>query len=260
VTSEITHESKVLSFGVVHFGDHNLNAGVRGYRGKEAYQEMLQEITQTCSAADFPGVIRLLDKHFGTSTYSLKSLFRDEQRKVLGSILESTLSEVEAEYRKVYQSHYPLMRFLTDLGNPLPGALRSTSELILNNDLRKDLAAESLDQEVVNRLLNDAQSWNVALDTEGLAYVFRQALEKKMSDLAAKPEDVTLLGQMLASVRLAQSLPFVVELRGVQNLYYHMLKAVYPEFQNKAKGEDQAVKDWVTRFVSLGDTLSIRVA
>jgi hypothetical protein len=244
----------------VHFGDHNLNAGVRDYRGKEAYQEMLQEITTTCSAADFPGVIRLLDKHFGTSTYSLKSLFRDEQRKVVNNILVSSLDEVQSEYRKVYQSNYPLMRFLVDLGISLPGSLKAAAELILNTDLRNALTAETPNQETVTKLLNDANSWNVGLDNEGLSHVFRQALEKRMADLAARPEDDVLLNRILASVEIARSLPFKVELRGVQNDYYRMLQTVYAEFEDKAKAEDEAAKEWLTRFVSLGTKLSIYIA
>jgi hypothetical protein len=84
-------------------------------------------------------------------------------------------------------------------------------------------------------------------------------LERKMADLTAEPGNIMLLGQMLDSVRLAQRLPFAVDLRRVQSLYYHMLKVVYPEFQNKAKAADKAAKDWVTQFVSLGNKLSIFV-
>ncbi len=35
------------------------------------------------AGAYFPEIIRLMDKHFGAATYSLRSLFRDEQRKVM---------------------------------------------------------------------------------------------------------------------------------------------------------------------------------
>jgi alpha-amylase/alpha-mannosidase (GH57 family) len=259
VRSQITHESKTLSFGVVHFGDHNLCAGVRNYRGKDAYQEMLQEITQTCLAADIPGVIRLLDKHFGTSTYSLKSLFRDEQRKVLGRILESTLDEVQSEYRKVYQDRYPLMRFLIDIGNPIPDSLKAAATFILNIDLRTLLTAESLDQVTINRLLSDAKSWGIALDTAGIGYLYRRTLETRMTSFVAKPEDGELLDQLLASVTMAQSLPFVVELHRIQNMYWDLLKTVYPNFRDRAKGKDQAAEKWVAKFSALGDKLSVRV-
>jgi alpha-amylase/alpha-mannosidase (GH57 family) len=256
--SEITQESEVITFGVLQFGDHNINAGVREYRGKKPYEEMLQEITQTCSAADFPGAVRLLDKHFGTSTYSLKSLFRDEQNKVLNSILESTLSEAESAYRQVYQSHYPLMRFLTDLGDPAPVALKAAAEFILNTDLRRALSAGIPDFEAIKRLLDDSQLWQIQLDNEGLAHVFRQAVESKMASFVAKPEDLVLLNDVESLVDLARTLPFTVDIRQVQNSYYRLLKAV--QGQQKTEEEQKTAKDWNAHFFALGDKLTIQVS
>jgi alpha-amylase/alpha-mannosidase (GH57 family) len=259
VTSEITWESRIISWGVLHLGDHNVNAGVREYRGEKAYNEMVVEITHTCSVAEFPGVIRLMDKHFGVSNYSLKSLFRDEQSKVLDRILESTLKEVEAEYRKIYQSHYPLMRFLSDLGSDIPAAFKSAAELILNNDLRKALSADSPDENSINKLLSDVNLWNISLGPDQ-GHAFRQTLEKKMTEFAGQPENDHILAQIVALVGLAASMPFEVELRGVQNIYYRMFKKVFPEIEAKAKQGDQSGGNWVSRFVKLGEALSMRIA
>ena len=41
-----------------------------------------------------------MDRRFGESNYSLRSLFRDEQRKVLEQILTASLGEAEALYRQ----------------------------------------------------------------------------------------------------------------------------------------------------------------
>jgi alpha-amylase/alpha-mannosidase (GH57 family) len=259
VFSEITRDSAVLSFGVLHFGDHNLNAGVREYQGEEAYQLMLQEVTQAFSSAEFAEVIRQLDKHFGISTYSLRTLFRDEQRKVLNRILESTLAEVEAAYRQVYTLHYPLMRFLTDLGNPLPLAFRSAAEFILNIDLRRALSSDTLDVERSRVLLDDARVWNVDLDAAGLGYLFGQTLEEMMGEFASTPEELSLLQDMVSAVGLARSLPFEVNLWKVQNIYYEMLLTNYPGFQRKAKKGDETAEEWVTQFISLGEQLSMQI-
>jgi alpha-amylase/alpha-mannosidase (GH57 family) len=260
VSSEVTQESASLSFGVLHFGDHNLNAGVRDYQGEEAYQAMVQEVTQTFQTADFPEVIRLLDKHFGTSTYSLKSLFRDEQRKVLGYILESVLSEAEAAYRDLYERHYPLMRFLNEIGNPLPRALLSAADFILNTDLQRELSGESLDTERIGKLLDDAQLWDITLDKEGLGYRLQQTLEGMMARLAASPQDGELLKELVAAVTLARAVPLTVELGGVQNSYYKMLQTAYPGSQKKAQQGDAAATEWNSQFVSLGEKLAIRTA
>jgi len=259
VFSEITRDSATLSFGVLHFGDHNLNAGVREYQGEEAYQEMVQEITQAFSAAESAEVIRYMDKHFGTSAYSLRSLFRDEQRKVLNRILESTLAEIETVYRQVYEFRYPLMRFLTDLGHPLPKAFRTAAEFILNTDLRRALSSDTLDVERARNLLNEVRAWNVDLDTAGLGYLFKQTLEEMMDRFASAPEELSPLQDMVSAVALARSLPFEVNLWKVQNLYYEMLFINYPGCQRRAKKGDETAEEWVTQFISLGEQLSIQI-
>src|SRR5207249_9803231 len=100
ITSQITEESDVFVFGALYMGDHSMNAGVRAYRGKEEYHALKQELSDPFHRADFPEVIRLLDKHFGESTYSLRSIFCDDQRKILNIIMKSTLTEAEAVYRQ----------------------------------------------------------------------------------------------------------------------------------------------------------------
>ena len=260
VTSEITQEQAVLSFGVLHFGDHNLNAGVRQYQGEEAYQAMVQETTQTCHAADFPGVIRLLDKHFGSSTYSLRSLFRDEQRKVLGYILESTVSEIESAYRQLYENHFPAMRFVTEIGGPVPKAFHSAAELILNIDLHRALNSETLEVETIKNLVNAADSWRVDLDTDGLAYDFKVSLESMMATLIKAPEDTAKLQALVAAVTLARSMPFAVDLWKTQNQYYEMLNSTRPAYQQRADSGDEAAKEWLAAFHNLGEQLLVRGA
>ena len=259
VTSTIIRESATMSFGVLHFGDHNVNAGVREYQKEKDYQTMLQELTQTFSTADFPEIIRLLDKHFGTSTYSIKNLFLDEQRKVLDSILESALSDIEAAYYQVYEHHYPPMRFLSELGNPIPKSFHSAAEFILNSQLRKALSGDSLDLEHISSILNETRTWKVELDAEVLSYLLQQTLERMMAKLVTTPEDVEFLKELLAAARMLRTLPFHVDLWKVQNLHYEMLKSTYPEFHTRAQQGDKAAEEWLNQFVPLGQQLSIRV-
>jgi hypothetical protein len=260
VISEITQEQATLSFGVLHFGDHNLNAGVRQYQSEEAYQAMLQETTQTCQVADFPEVIRLLDRHFGTSTYSLRSLFRDEQRKALGYILESTISEIESAYRQLYEHHFPAMRFLTELGGPVPKAFHSAAELILNIDLHRTLKSGAIEAETIKNLVDTADSWHVDLDMDGLAYDFKISLEGMMAAFAQAPEDTDKLQELVNAVALARSMPFTVDLWQTQNQYYEMLNSTRPAYQQKADSGDEAAKGWLAAFHDLGEQLHVRGA
>jgi hypothetical protein len=236
-----------------------MNAGIRDYQGEEAYQFMIQETTETCAIADFPEVVRLLDKHFGVSTYSLKSLFRDEQRHVLDHILKNTLADVETSYRQLHESYYPLMRFLADLGSPLPQALHATSEFILNTDLRQALSNDTIDVERIRSLLDDSQLWSIDLDTEGLARLFEQSLVKKMTYFASHRDDIESLESLKEALTLSQSFPFEIDFWQIQNLYHEILKDAYTGFQERVSQGDEKAKDWSDLFVSLGQQLSMRV-
>jgi len=200
----------------------------------------------------------LLDKHFNVSAYSLRTLFRDEQRKILSYILESTLSEIETAFRQIYEYHYPPMRFLTDLGNPLPKAFSSAAEFILNTDLRKALSGEALDVERIMYLIDEATAWNVALDNDGLGYLLQQTLGAIMTRFVSDPEDMALLEETADAGRLAKSVPFNVDLWKVQNLYYEMIQVKRPEFQKRAEEGDKAAGERLNQLISLGQQLLIR--
>jgi alpha-amylase/alpha-mannosidase (GH57 family) len=259
ITSEITGETDVLSYGVFHFGGHVINAGVRSFQGEKEYRETMNELSRTCSIADFTQVMRLLDKYFGGASYSLKSLFRDEQRKVLDYILQSTMTDIERSYRQLYEQHYSPMRFLSELGGPVPRAFHSAAELIINMDLHRAVNRDTVDIESVRNLIETAGKWQIEVDGEGIGYDLKITLEKMTAAVAASPGDIESLKLLGEAITLARSLPFSVDLWKVQNFYWEIMGKDYPGFQEKATKGDEAAKEWVEAFAALGNDLSVRV-
>ena len=259
VASEVTRESARLCFGVLHLGDHNLNCGVNKYEGENAYQELVDEITEPFTRADFAETLRLLDKHFGTSTYSLRSLFRDAQRKILDIILESTLADVEAIYRQLYETNVPLMRFLKDSGVPPPKALCAAAEVVLNAGLRRAFEEEEFSLEVIEALLDESRSQGISLDEETLEYALRRSLERMVDRLATSPTELDSLNNLDGAVHILRSLPFRVNLWKVQNVFYDLLQTVYPGWRERADQGDEKARTWIRHFSILGERLSVRV-
>ena len=259
VTSEITRESARLCFGVLHLGDHNLNCGVREYQGADAYRELVRDITEPFVRADFPETLRLLDKHFGASTYSLGFLFRDEQRKILDIILESTLADIEAIYRQLYETNVPLMRFLKDSGAPPPKALYATAEVALNAGLRRAFESEEFNPELIDTLLDESRSEGISLDEETLEYALRGSLERMVERLISSPTELNLLKKLNEAIDMLRSLPFQVNLWKVQNGFYDLVQTIYPEWREKADRGNEKAQKWVGHFSTLGEKLSVRV-
>ena len=85
--------------------------------------------------------------------YSLTSLFADEQHRILQTILNQTIGEMEDSLRKIYEDHASLLHFLTESGMNPPPALALAAGFALNVGLRRALEAEPFDpQEVVDLL------------------------------------------------------------------------------------------------------------
>ncbi len=260
VASEVTGEKAQLCFSVLHLGDHNLNCGVRGYQGTDAYRELAEQIAEPFVRADFAETLRLLDKHFGASTYSLRSLFRDAQRKILDIILESTLADVEAIYRQLYETNVPLMRFLKDSGVPPPKALCAAAEVVLNAGLRRAFENEEFSSELIEALLDESRSQGISLDAETLEYALRRSLERMVDRLAINPTDLEMLKKSDEAVGMLPSLPFQVNLWKVQNVFYDLLQTVYPGWRERAHRGDEKARKWIRYFSILGERLSVRVA
>ncbi|MFY9826897.1 MAG: DUF3536 domain-containing protein [Thermoanaerobaculia bacterium] len=260
ITSWVTGKAAELVFGVLHFGDHNLNAGVRPHAGdEEGYQSLIARAGAAFEHGDLADVIRQLDRYFIHVPYSLKSLFRDDQRRVLDLILASTLGEVEGEFRDVFEKHAPLMRFLRTLSSPLPKAFAAAAELVLSLDLKRSLENPAADPEETQGLLAQSETLSVDLDTQGLSYALAQALETLARRLEASPEDPELLHKMGSTVALAQKPPFKVDLWRAQNACYELRQRVYPQQKLQTETGDAEAAEWVELFRELSGRLGVRV-
>ena len=110
-TSRITQESEMLMFGVLHFGDHNLHGGISVFSNEEAYRDLTKAVRDAFTRSDVPDTIHLIDQGFGNHTYSLKNLFRDEQRKVLGEILKPSLRGIDIRLPPALRQPGPVVAF-----------------------------------------------------------------------------------------------------------------------------------------------------
>ncbi len=259
-TSRITLESAILAFGVLHLGDHNVSGGVRESCSDEEFEAVSDKLNSAFARADAPEVLNLLQHSFDTNIYSLKSLFRDDQRKILDIILGADLAEAEASLMHQYEQEAPLMRFLADLHVEQPKLFRTLAEYSLNRRLRNLLGSENVVSERVESLLQEAREMQVPLDTSTLEFVMRRQAEERARVFWANPGELAALQRLEESVRLARSLPFPVNLWQVQNLCAQKLDGTFSAIQKEAELGDQDAKAWIQHMSSLAKTLDLKVA
>lgn len=259
VTSQITRISTNLCFGVLHLGDHSIACGTGEYQGAQKYETFVKEISDAYSGADFPKTILLLGKFFGTSTYSLTSLFADARRKVLNMIMDPTLREAEAAYSAIYKHHAPLIRFLKGAGAPLPKVLSVAADLYLNDKLRRVLQGEGLDPEVVRPLLEEARLAGATLDAPALGLLTASNIERLAEELLGQPEDVSLMEKLNKAAQLVQVLPFEVNLWKTQNICYNVIHSCCPDFKTRSDSGDENAQEWIRKATVLAENFRIRM-
>jgi hypothetical protein len=248
ITSRVTCENADVTFGALHFGDHNLTAGVREYQGEPAYAETQVEVADAFSRADVPAAVLALHKHFPGHMFSLKSLFRDEQRKVLDEIMGSVLADAAMAYGHLYELHAPLMRFLTDIHMPLPPILRMTSELTVNSDLRRLLSRPEIDLERVQTLLDAARREQVQFDAPRISYELKKRISRVADEFGTDPDNPETFNEIETLVRAVKMLPFEVDLWTVQNAYFDVLRR---------NSFDKRDPSWMRRFEDVGQQLGL---
>jgi hypothetical protein len=259
VRSRVTEETENICFAVLHLGDQNLSAAIKPYNPTEAdeldaFNRFSADIDNAMRRANLPEVIRLIDHFFGGTAYSLTSLFADEQHRILNTILNRTLSEMEESLRKIYEDHASLLHFLTESGIAAPPALALASSFAINASLRRAIEADPFDPVEIERLLDRADTDQIDLDAHLLGYTAGQRMKRAMIRLEAEVAgDPSALGALTNAVTIANSLrhvPFEVNFWQAQNIWNDLLRRSDKNYWSE---------EWREGFKKLGEAMNICV-
>jgi hypothetical protein len=237
----------------LHLGDHNISCGICAVPTKRSFEESAADLSKVFESADFAATFAALERDFGPYLYTLRDLFRDEQREILDIVLESTLQDAQSSYRQLYDYHAPLLRFLNDLEIPPPRALYTAAEFILNLGLREVFEKEDFDLETARGFLDEVAMEGISLEETSLEIAVRRKIEELMERVFENPKDTALLQWLDDALDIQAELPFEVNLRKAQNRYYEMLQKEHLE-----PGQPEAA-DWWEQFKSVGRKLSFRI-
>ncbi len=254
--SNITEEQRAFSFAVLHFGDQNITAAVKSYEDADAasFESFASDASSHVLRADFPEVIRLLDRYYGHVGYSLTSLFTDEQRRIIQIILNSTLWNIESSLTTIYEDHASLLHYLSQAGLPKPPALTLAAGFAINAGLRRALEGDPIDQALLRSFLSLAKADQVQLETATLSYIADQRMKRTMVELQMSAGSQEMLDRALTLARVLVELPFELNLWQAQNIWHEILRTSSYALTSLSL-EDRPL--WDRDFGELGGLLSI---
>src|SRR5213075_2112050 len=137
---------------------------VRAVTNAEHYAAMKRDLSSELHDNGVSSVIRVVDEYFSEPLLSIRALFRDEQRRILNVLCNTTLSEAESAFHQLHERYDPLMRFHAALGVPLPKVLRMASEFDVNMQLRRIVVSDEVPLGELESRLRESRDENVSLD------------------------------------------------------------------------------------------------
>jgi alpha-amylase/alpha-mannosidase (GH57 family) len=253
IVSRITRAELKFAFAALHFGDHQLTAGIRPWDLGHGSLPFLEPIHQMFCDGDLSECSRLIAQFFRGSIYSLKSLFRDERQRIVSQIVNSTLADIDGIYADVYDQRAPLISFLSEVHLPLPPILRVSAEFVLGNAIRRSLHSDEPDFEYIQLLVETARRAGIALPAASIRPSLRQALDALLDRWSEQAREQDILQKLKTLVRVAQMPSFHVDLWRAQTLYFEFLRGC------SARENWPLPHDWLSNFRSLGDCLGINI-
>lgn len=240
VRSRVTMEQEDYDFAVLHLGDHNLLGGIRPFTNAARHVASHSALSQAFSRADLTEVVRHIERLYDGETFSLRTLFHDEQASLLERLLADRTAAVEEMYESIYQQAAPLMRFLQSLEQPAPPVFRAAAEYTLMARLKRELGSgRDLDLRRVSDLVEEAREASVALDPVVLGLALQETLMELLRELAAAPDDLPLLERASRVAAFAAQSPWKVELGEAQNTVWKLLSAELPRWERDPAPESR---------------------
>jgi hypothetical protein len=256
VTSDITEESGHMCFCMCHLGDHLFSGGVTTRVGPECYETIKRDIAGAHEESRLLELASAVQKHFGSGSYSLKDLFKDEQRRILRRLTAHTVDAFVAAHRKLYDDNRVLMTSLVERGMALPRGFLASAECVLACDIEEALSSPTFDAPLVKKLFGELQTWGISADSMTLSFLAGRQLESMVEALAGTPGNIGLLLRIEEALEAVQSLPLDIACWRMQNIYYAAALSAYRTFLQRAHAGDAAASTWVASFSSIGEMLS----
>jgi alpha-amylase/alpha-mannosidase (GH57 family) len=259
ITSTLVLEHRTADFAVYRFSEQDVIAAVGGPLPEPAFTAMQEGLREAFDKGDTTEIIRLMNLTFGGNHYSLGHLFKDQQRRIVYQLLDTTWQEIEVAYRQIYQRNFTIMHLMRGMGIPLPKALAAAAEFVINQDLLKAILSEPVDVERLKDLMDEAARLSVPLDQQTLQFEAGHKINGLMDRLDEAPEDVVLLETVEATLRILSTVVAGPNVQAGQNILFGLRKTLYPEKQRQADAGDGRAETWLRLFREIAQHLGMGV-
>lgn len=219
IISDVTLQRADLFAAALYTGGRNVLCGIAGPALPEYGNGLRERIESALKKGDGQALVEF----FGHNIFSLRHLFKDEQRKILQYIISEDVAQVSQSLRTILSDYSSVLSFLAELSMPAPVSFRRVAEVVLNDDLLNALESSVLNIGFLKRRVADAERWGISLDMETLRHGARQRLEKMLDGLSLLPDEDKILAELNELLLFLKERGWDADLWGTQNRFARIL-------------------------------------
>jgi len=215
------------------------------------------QVAKAVHATNHDQLVAVMHAELGRFDYSLRSVFRDEQRTIMKRMLHAVVDTVVQQFHTMYAEHTPLMKFLQRMAVPLPPELQVAAAMAIQADIQAALATPQPDLDVLQQHLDAADHAGVRLDTDKLAQWATQALHRLVLPMQVAAPSVATMTYLCAFITMMHRVE--VSLWLAQNTYNEVWQRDYGAVHALATSGDTQAQTWVGAFRQLGGILMMAI-
>ncbi|QCK15335.1 DUF3536 domain-containing protein [Mangrovivirga cuniculi] len=233
VVSKVTQSEKVFWFVIVYLGQHQLFGSSSNKLDDESFDKVAKDIRNEFNKGNLSKTIDIIRANFKSKNFSFFDMFRDEQNKLLDTVLQESIGQAEASYRRIYERNYNLLNVMKNSGLHIPLALQRNIEGVVQSELKKVFLNDKLDMNKLESIVRDAIKWNVSVNNIILNPLVNSKLISMLNEFIEKPEDESLIGDIRKSIVLMRSIGLESNFKKIQNLTFNLIRGYDPFMQDK---------------------------
>jgi alpha-amylase/alpha-mannosidase (GH57 family) len=140
VRSARTWEEAETAFVVIHYGGLDFHTVLRQPASTREYDGLKQRLLEAYKTGSMSDVTTLAAREFEGKVYRLDDLFVDEQRRIIGIVLQDRIEDYERTLERLAILDDDMLNRLGQMHYPIPRPLHEAASATLDRQLRQELA------------------------------------------------------------------------------------------------------------------------
>ncbi|MBK6939052.1 MAG: DUF3536 domain-containing protein [Planctomycetes bacterium] len=258
VRSTQTGESGAFEAVAAHLGDLSLVASARPATDATTFDAWARELAAGLHRGEPVRLAAAIEAASRRGAFTLRTLWHDERTHVLRHVLRAALGDVDTAYRRILESAAPLVRFLEEVGEPLPTELEPAMHFALQRELDQTLAAPEPDLEHLARCFAEAKRERKDAAADANAMRMEDLLRRAARAFAARPDERVALARLARLLDVALEAPFGVDVSAVQEIVFRIGANARADGRRLANAGDANARAWLDAFERLCERLRVR--